>query len=44
LITFDKVFEADDICDIFFAVSDQILVARDFAFRGDLQTTAISCH
>jgi hypothetical protein len=43
-ITLDKVLEANDVCDGFLAVPDQILVARYLAFFGDLQTTAIARH
>ena len=44
LITLDKVLEANNDCDGFLPVPDQILLARHLAFIGDLQTTTIACH
>jgi hypothetical protein len=40
-ITLDKVLEANDVQDGFLAVPDQILVAQNLAFLGDLQTTPL---
>jgi hypothetical protein len=43
-VSLDKILETYDVSDGFFAVPNQVLVAWNLAFLGNLEIATIACH